>query len=154
MSLPSWGLADDLPGVDFAGEADPNRGIAKGDNTMTVRAVERPEWKRLFDSFSRAHRGWLVDLELLAPDLGPQVVAQELPLSGISLADPEGDVEVSLSTQDGELLMHHVERPTRVFLMQSAAGADEALDIERHGQVTRLRICSPMLPSEVDGVLP
>lgn len=77
----------------------------------------RAGWSSMICATCSMHQGWLVDLELLAPDLTPQLVAQELPLSGISLAD-------------------------------------EALDIEGHGQVTRLRIRSPMIPSEVDGVLP
>lgn len=121
---------------------------------MTIRSVERPEWGDLFDSFSRMHRGWLVDLELCDPSVGERSVAQGLPLCGISLADSGGEVEVSLSTRDGGLLLHNVERPVRVSLRQSEAGADEALELESRGQVTLLRIRSPMHPIEVDGVLP
>ena len=121
---------------------------------MTRRLVERPDWSSFLASFSRMHRGWLVDLELSTPDVGARAVAEQLPLSGVSLTDPEGDIEVSLNTRDERLLLHHIERPERVFVKQSVAGADEALEIEGEGQLTRLRIRSPMLPSEVDGVLP
>src|SRR5258706_10477428 len=53
---------------------------------MPTQEIQREEWHKFFDAFSRQHEGWLATLEIFAPDVGAQEEAHELPLEGISIA--------------------------------------------------------------------
>jgi hypothetical protein len=125
-------------------------------NTQT-REIPRDEWKSFFDTFSRQHEGWLATLEIFSKDLGAQQEAHELPLEGVSLAsggDEPDTISIDLGTPPDNHVSHAIVRPTRVWLQQTTAGANAALEIEASdGTQTLLRFRSA-LPSEmVDGVV-
>ncbi len=60
---------------------------------MSTQEIPRDEWVSFLDRFSKQHEGWLVTLEVFAPDIGAQQEATEIPLEGISLASSSSDPE-------------------------------------------------------------
>jgi hypothetical protein len=125
-------------------------------NTET-REIPRDDWKSFFDTFSRQHEGWLATLEILGKDIGAQKEGDELPLTGVSLAsggDEPETISINLGGAPDDHVSHAIVGPTRVWLQQTTAGANAALEIEASdGTQTLLRFRSA-LPSEmVDGVV-
>jgi hypothetical protein len=125
-------------------------------NSQT-REIPRDEWRSFFDIFSRQHEGWLATLEILGKDIGAQKEGEELPLAGVSLASRGNEAEavsITLGSGPDNHVSHAIVGPTRVWLQQTTAGANAALEIEASdGTQTLLRFRSA-LPSEmVDGVV-
>ena len=122
---------------------------------MRNRLVSRTEWPRFFRDFSRRHADWLVTVRILSPGLGSQVESSDLPLEGI-VADPAGHGPIAIHV--GRSAQRHVEHevadPRQVWVELSAAGAEEAVEIESEdGTKTILEFRSAPLPREVDGLL-
>jgi uncharacterized protein DUF5335 len=124
---------------------------------MPTREIAHEEWVTFFDGFSQQHQGWLVTIEVLDPDLGAQVEAQELELRGIT-ADSKESVRSSISINVGrtpwEHVTHTISDPSHVRLKQTEEGANEALEIESAGgTITLVHFRSAVLPEMVDGVV-
>ena len=123
---------------------------------MPTQEIPSYEWARFFDEFSRLHRGWLVTVELLGPEIGDQVQARNLPLDGITV-DPnevgEDQITIIAGNRSDSRISHTITAPSRVWIKQSDEGADEAVEIEAFDGATLLRFRSTALPETVDGVL-
>ena len=125
--------------------------------TTTTREIKREEWTDFFDGFSRRHEGWLVTIELLDPKLGDQIEVENHALRGI-VAERRRDpkvIEIFTENREKQSTTNVVEKPTRVWIEESAKGAEAALEIEsQDGPKTLLRFRSAALPETVDGVGP
>jgi hypothetical protein len=123
---------------------------------MATREIPRNEWREFFDGFSRRHQGWLVTMEVLGADIGAQVEARELPLVGVTAeVSHEGEGQIAIIVGDGPQahVTHTISGPAHVRLKESAAGADEALEIEStDSTMTLVRFRSAMPPEMVDGI--
>jgi hypothetical protein len=124
---------------------------------MATQEISRDEWTTFLDRFSRQHEGWLVTLEVFAPDIGAQAEARELPLAGISAAAKESEpktIAISVGKTPEDHVTHTITEPTRVWLEQTSEGANAALEIESaDGAKTLLRFRSALPPEMVDGVV-
>jgi hypothetical protein len=89
------------------------------------REIPADEWVRFCDSFSREHLGWPVTMELLSRELGPQHLAENLPLDGISF-DTKGtrpsSVEVSAGQGLDRHIAHTIDLPLSIWLTQDPDG--------------------------------
>ena len=121
---------------------------------MAVRGVPRSEWKSFFTAFSRAHDGWLVTLEVAAPELGAAVETIERPVAGIGVEGPAGDIGVHTligGRAEGHEA-HELAGATGVWL-EELDGVEAGLRIVgRGGGMARLFFRVPMHPEEVDGI--
>jgi Family of unknown function (DUF5335) len=127
------------------------------DTTTRTREIQREEWPDFFDGFSRRHEGWLVTIELLDKDLGDQIEVENKALKGI-VAERKRDpkvIDIFVWNKPDEDTTHIIDKPTRVWIEETAEGAEAALEIESedHGK-TLLTFKSPALPETVDGVGP
>jgi hypothetical protein len=127
------------------------------DTTMTTREIKREEWPDFFDGFSRRHEGWLVTIEILDKELGDQIEVENKALKGI-VAERKRDpkvIDIFVWNKPDEDSSHIIDKPTRVWIEETAEGAEAALEIESedHG-TTLLTFKSPALPETVDGVGP
>ncbi len=125
-------------------------------NHMPTREIPRDEWVTFFNGFSQQHQGWLVTVEVFHPDLGAQVEAQELALRGITadLEQAGDDITIDIGSTPLEHVTHTIANPTHLWLKQTAAGADEALEIEFvNGMTTLIRFRFAVLPETVDGIV-
>jgi hypothetical protein len=122
---------------------------------MQTIEVARSDWMRTLDEFSSLHEGWLVSLELLAPELGVQPQIRDLPLRGVT-AEPRPDggvITIAAARADGEQITHIIQRPTHVRIERTNDGADVALQIESlDGEAAILRFKTVARPDTVDGM--
>jgi len=123
---------------------------------MQTVEIPRQSWVRQLDEFSAVHEGWLVSLDILAPELGAQPEIANLPLVGVSV-DREGrndTIVVSVARSATEHLSHLIRSATRVFVERADDGPEAALEVESaDGSKTILRFRSAARPETVDGIV-
>jgi hypothetical protein len=122
---------------------------------MPTREIKRTEWVGFFDSFSNMHRGWLVTLEIMDPEIGDQTEARDLPFYGITaeLSEHRPDqIEIAVGGQSDRHVSGTVVNPREVWLKSSNEGADEALEIKGESKTVLVRFRSAILPELVDGL--
>jgi hypothetical protein len=117
-----------------------------GEDMAKTREIPRDEWPGFLDAFSRVHGGAPVRTEIFDSDFGAQEETEHLRLSGITadLRDAGGErITIALGRSPDDHLSHSVARPTKIRVLQSDAGRDEALEIESaDGAPVLLRILS------------
>lgn len=121
-----------------------------------TKEIPSDEWMPFLDSFSQQHQGWLVTVEVIAPEIGAQEEASNLPLEGISSSESNEhkSISISVGNQTSNHQTHTVNAATRLWLKQTPQGADEALEIEStDGVKTLLRFRSAMPAEMVDGLI-
>ncbi len=107
---------------------------------MTIRKLEKPEWRGYFDIVSRGLEGIQAEIEVGALPLGDQVEADWLPLLGITY-DPKGDlIEIALEGLD-----HLIHKPVEVHVdaTNEQLTSVEIVDADGTRQIVRLR--SPLM---------
>jgi hypothetical protein len=118
-----------------------------------MRVVPRHAWRDELDSFSRQHERWLVAVSTRGTDGRTQMMADDLPLEGISQATPHStDVTVSLGRRDRHLT--HEVRNVVAMTIDLAEGHLERAIILDSADSTRTIVSfrSPARPEEVDGI--
>ena len=123
---------------------------------MQTREIPKTEWTKFFDSFSRKHEGWLVNLEIFGPEIGAQVEQRQIALEGITdeWDEVEGNtIMIMTGARPEGHITHSITHPTAVSLEQTDEGADAALAIKSNdGTMTLLRFRSAVLAEMVDAV--
>ena len=92
--------------------------------------LQRPGWRVYFDDLSRALGTTQATVEIEGPDLGAQVQAEGLVLSGISYDDRDDILVVGLSPGGPtESLEHLVSNPQRIWVraLSRQSGPAEAI---------------------------
>ena len=116
---------------------------------MSNRQVPRAEWPGFFREFSRSHENESVTVRIVSPSLGSQVESQGLPLEGIVAdAGGHGRVSINLGRSPEQNVEHEVPEPRQVWVKVSAAGDEEALEIESEDgtkTIVELRAAPPSL---------
>ena len=117
--------------------------------------IAHDAWREFLDSFSRVHDGWLTTIEIIDPDGGVQVEARDKRLTGItSEQGAEPRISILVGGEASDHAGRVIQKPTRVSLTETPAGAHEALEIEStDGATTRVKFRSIIPPELVDGVL-
>ena len=114
---------------------------------MTVRKLDKTQWRPFFDGFSKLLEGKRAEIEVASLSLGDQVEAEWLPLIGIAY-DPKDDlVEVALEGLDH--LIHH---PREIYVDDDVGGlvAIEVVTTDDEREILKLR--DPlMLPAPAHG---
>jgi hypothetical protein len=103
---------------------------------MTIRKLEKPEWRPFLDIVSKLLQAKEAEIEVASLDLGDQVVAEWLPLLGISY-DPKDDiVEVALDGVD-----HLIRGPREIYLENGAEALTsiEIVDANDAKQIVKLK---------------
>ena len=103
---------------------------------MTIRKLEKKEWKPYLDLVSKLLETKDAEIEVASLDLGDQVQAEWLPLLGISY-DPNDDlVEVALDGLD-----HMIPHPREIYLDNGARALTSIEIVDSAGvkQIVKLR---------------
>ena len=101
---------------------------------MKSRFIQREEWDRCFEDFSRRHEGRLATVWVMDPRLGVQVEARGLPFEGITAgAKGVGPIVLALGRAVGGNVEHPVDDPSQVWLEVTDEGVDAALEILSQG---------------------
>jgi hypothetical protein len=95
---------------------------------MTMRRLEKPEWRSFFDAMSKSLEAEVAEVEVASLDLGDQTQAEWLPLIGITY-DPRDDaVEIALDGLD-----HMIREPREIYLDDGAAGLTSLEIVDANG---------------------
>jgi hypothetical protein len=103
---------------------------------MTIRRLEKPEWRPFFDTMSKILEAKVAEVEVASLDLGDRTQAEWLPLIGITY-DPRDDaVEIALDGLD-----HMIRKPREIYLDDGAAGLTslEIVDVDGVRQIVKLK---------------
>jgi hypothetical protein len=109
--------------------------------TVFTEEIPRRDWAPYFDGLSTRFRGWRVAIEVLSMELGDQWVAgAQIGLQGISL-ERKGSEAGDILVEAGELvdfMIHHVDRPLRVWIAVTNPGLDTSIEVESADGTTTL----------------
>ena len=103
---------------------------------MTIRRLEKPEWRPFFDTMSKILEAKVAEVEVASLDLGDRTQAEWLPLIGITY-DPRDDaVEIALDGLD-----HMIRKPREIYLDDGASGLTslEIVDADGVRQIVKLK---------------
>lgn len=103
---------------------------------MTVQPIEQRNWGPFLDTLSQTLVGKRAEIEVASLDLGDQVLAQWLPLLGISYDHKDNLIAVSLEGVD-----HLILSPRELHADMDATGLTALLiiDAEDRRQIVRLK---------------
>lgn len=113
--------------------------------------LPRDDWRVYFDGLSRGLTTTQATVEIEGPDLGAQVQAEGLVLSGISYDDRDDLLVVGLSPGGPtESLQHLISSPQQIWVESSDGILPSSVEIEdAEGQRTLVRLqAAPALPAE------
>jgi hypothetical protein len=113
---------------------------------MDTRTIPEDQWFDYFDRFSREHVGCAVSIEVLDRESGPQHIAVDLPLEGISF-DTKGtrpsSIEISVGDRTDRHLSHIIDLPLNIHEAQEPNG-DLDVQIEpATGPITLIHVRGP-----------
>ena len=103
---------------------------------MTIRKIEKPEWRPFLDVMSKLLAAKEAEVEVASLNLGDQKEAEWLPLLGISY-DPRDDVvDIALEGVD-----HIIRKPREIYLDNGAAELTslEIVDADGVRQIVKLK---------------
>src|SRR4029450_11640845 len=102
----------------------------------TVRTIPKPEWQSFFDSMADVLTGKRVEIEAASLDLGAQIVAEWVPLLGITYERHDDLVDVALGGLD-----HLIRRPSEIFVQEGPLGVETIIVVPADGvkQILRLK---------------
>jgi hypothetical protein len=114
---------------------------------MQTQTISEDQWVSFIDGFSRDHLGWPVTIEVLDQKAGPQNVAENLPLQGISF-DCKGtrpsSIEINAGAPAGDAQVNHVvDLPLHIRQAQESNGNIDIQIEPADGPVTLLHVHSP-----------
>jgi hypothetical protein len=113
--------------------------------------LPRDSWRTYFDDFSRGLATTQATVEIDGPDLGAQVQAEGMVLSGITYDDRDDVLVIGLSPGGPtESLEHLVSNPQRIRIESSDGILPSTIEVEdAEGQQTLVRLQpAPALPVE------
>jgi hypothetical protein len=98
--------------------------------------VPKSEWRPFFDRMSKTLLGKRAEIEVASLDLGDQIVAEWVPLIGITYDSHDDVLEVAL--QSGS---HVIRQPREIVVDEGPAGLATiaVIDLEGARQVVRLK---------------
>jgi Family of unknown function (DUF5335) len=109
----------------------------------TSRAILKPEWPAFFNRISDSLLGKRVEIEAASLDLGDQILAEWVPLLGITYDSRDDLLDVSLSG-----LNHLIRSPRQIQAMEGPLGVELLAVVAADGVKHVLRLKEPvMLPS-------
>src|SRR3989442_2164982 len=79
--------------------------------------VPQSEWRVFFDRMSKALLGKRAEIEVASLDLGDQIIAEWIPLIGITYDSGEDLLDVALDRSN-----HLIRHPTQIVVEETAGG--------------------------------
>lgn len=114
---------------------------------METRTIPAEHWVEFFDRFSQDHVGWRCSIEVQDPERGPQRLARDLPLMGISF-DSSGTRPSSIEIIAGDDPRAHVEHVVDMPLaIRKAQDPNGEIDVQiepARGPVTLVHLAEPL----------
>jgi hypothetical protein len=113
---------------------------------MKTQVVPEDQWIEFFDRFSREHTGWPTTIQVLDRESGPQKLAENLPLQGISF-DMQGSracaIDIGAGDQPARHVSHVVDMPLYIRQTQEPDGSIDLQIEPAQGPVTLIHLSGP-----------
>jgi len=112
----------------------------------TFRTVPQAEWRGFFDRMSKALLGKWAEIEVASMDLGDQIVAEWVPLLGITYDSRDDLLDVALDRSN-----HLIRGPREIVVEDAPGGLASVAVIDADGarQVVRLKEPLKLPPATV-----
>jgi|SRR5690242_20513227 uncharacterized protein DUF5335 len=105
--------------------------------------VPRTEWRTFFDRMSTGLLGKWAEVEVASLDLGDQIVAEWVPLLGITYDSNDDRLEVAL-----DRTTHAILHPKEILVEQNEGGVTQVDVVDSEGTRQVVRLKDPLvLPS-------
>src|SRR5258708_32764962 len=106
----------------------------------TPRTVPKSEWRQFFDRMSKALLlGKWAEIEVASPDLGDQILAEWVPMVGVTYDSKDDLLDVALDRTD-----HLVYRPKEIVVEESAEGLLSIAVTTAEGTRESVRVGEPL----------
>ena len=110
---------------------------------MASRTIPQGEWRAFFDSMADAVVGKRAEVEAASLDFGDQIVAEWVPLLGVTYDAQDDLIDVALSG-----LNHLIRRPREIYVQESPKGVETVAVVSADGVKQILHLKDPlMLPA-------
>jgi len=107
--------------------------------------LPRSEWRPFFDRMSKSLLGKPAEIEVASLDLGDQVVAEWVPLLGITY-DSNDDALAIMLDRAGHLIRH----PREILVEETPTGLTSVSVIDEDGASQVVRMKQPLSPPPGD----
>jgi len=105
----------------------------------TLRNLPKSEWRGFFDRMSKPLLGKWAEVEVAALDLGDQIVAEWVPLIGITYDSQDDLLDVALDRAN-RLIRH----PREILVEEAEAGLASVAVVDAEGARHIVRLKEPM----------
>ena len=117
---------------------------------MNTFLLPKQAWKSYFEAMSDVLIGKWAEVEVATLDLGDQIVAERLPLLGITYDTKDDLVDVSLGGENQ--LNHLIRHPSQIEIVEDSDGLRSIAITSGDGTVQVLRLSDPLrLPRATPG---
>lgn len=120
-----------------------------GDHIMaTLRTVPRSEWRQFFDRMSKALLlGKWAEIEVASPDIGDQIVAEWIPMIGVTYDSKDDLLDVALDRTD-----HLIYHPEEIVIEEGPEGLSSIAVTAADGSRQIVRLKEPLKLPAPEGV--
>ena len=101
--------------------------------------IPRDQWRTFFDGMSKALLGKWAEVEITSPDLGDQIVANWIPLLGITYDSRDDLLDVALDRAS-----HTIGHPREIAVDETATGIASVAVIDGDGALQIIRFKEPL----------
>jgi hypothetical protein len=105
-----------------------------------LRNLPQAEWRRFFDQMSRALLGKWAEIEVASLDLGDQIVAEWVPLIGITYDSKDDLLDVALDRAN-RLIRH----PREISVEEAQAGLASVAVVDTEGTRHVVKLKEPLM---------
>ena len=109
---------------------------------MVMHNLPKHAWKSYFEAMADVLIGKWVEVEVASLDLGDQIVAEWIPLLGITYDAKDDLVDVSLGGENQ--LNHLIRRPTQIEIVEDTGGLRSIAITSEDGTVQVLKLKDPL----------
>jgi len=112
----------------------------------TLRVIPKTEWRSFFDRVSKVLLGKRAEIEVATLDLGDQVVADWLPMLGITYDSKDDLLDVAL-----DRMSHLIRRPREIVVEEDDTGLKSVAVVDADGarQIVNLKDPLSLPPAKV-----
>jgi uncharacterized protein DUF5335 len=104
-----------------------------------LRNIPKSEWREFFDRISRALAGRWAEIEVSSLDLGDQVLAEWVPLVGVTYDSQDDLLDVALSSID-----HLIRHPRDIVVDETPRGVTSIAVVDADGARQVITLKEPL----------
>ena len=111
--------------------------------------IHKSEWKAFFDRLSGTLTGKWAEVEVASLDLGDQIVAEWVPMYGITYDSKDDLLDVAF-----DRFNHLIRHPQDIVVEEDTTGVLSVAVVDREGEKQVVRLKQPLALSQPSGTHP